>query len=132
MKLLGTNNIVITPIIEQTEGKVDDKDSKEQTKKFTPGLTYLDAEAIKKAIPDVDVTSSEVVINSVITREGHRRSGKLVGVDSNYFRVMNLRVGEGSMFNKRHFQTARPVAIIGQGVESARRLLHDPKLRLAI
>src|ERR1700712_642207 len=90
MKLLGANNIIITPIIEQSEGKVDDKDGKKQSKKYTPGLTYLDAEAIKSAIPDVGATSGEVVVNSVITREGHHRSGKIVGVDSTYFRVMNL------------------------------------------
>src|SRR5215207_851 len=39
MKLLGANNIVITPIVEQTEGKVD-KDAKKSQKKFTPGLTW--------------------------------------------------------------------------------------------
>src|SRR3954466_5640081 len=83
MKMLGANNIVIQPIVEQKEGKVDsDPDAKKQTKKFTPGLSYLDADAISRTIPDVSATSSEVVINSVITREGRHRSGKLVGVDS--------------------------------------------------
>ncbi|MEO8336747.1 MAG: ABC transporter permease, partial [bacterium] len=80
MKLLGANNIVITPIIEQKEGKVEsDANDKKQSKKFTPGLTYLDAQAIKSTIPAVGATSSEVVINSVIAREGHHRSGKVVG-----------------------------------------------------
>src|SRR5215218_9780760 len=64
MKLLGANNIVITPIVEQTEGKVD-KDAKKSQKKFTPGLTWLDAQAIRATIPDVAATSSEVVVNSV-------------------------------------------------------------------
>src|SRR6266513_5787346 len=45
MKLLGANNIVITPIVEQKEGKVADKDAKKATKKFTPGLSWLDAQA---------------------------------------------------------------------------------------
>src|SRR6059058_3315286 len=47
MKLLGANNVVVTPIIEQKEGKVEQDDKKKQSKKFTPGLTYLDAQAIK-------------------------------------------------------------------------------------
>src|SRR6478609_8503103 len=59
MKLLGANNIVITPIVEQTEGKVEDKDGKKQSKKFTSGLTHLDAMAIKATIPAVAATSSE-------------------------------------------------------------------------
>src|SRR5690349_8406017 len=76
MKLLGANNIVITPIVEQKEGKVADKeDGKKQQRKYTPGLTYLDARAIQTTIPNVVGASSEVVVNSVITREGHHRSG---------------------------------------------------------
>src|SRR5215203_7355771 len=33
MRLLGANNVVVTPIVEQTEGKVD-KDAKKSQKKF--------------------------------------------------------------------------------------------------
>jgi putative ABC transport system permease protein len=126
MKLLGANNIVITPIVEQKEGKVEKDDGKKESKKFTPGLTYLDAQAIHEAIPDVAAASSEVVVNSVITREGHHRSGKIVGVDSSYFDVMNLHLSEGSLFAEGHFAAARPVAIIGQGVKSRFFTTEDP------
>jgi putative ABC transport system permease protein len=125
MKLLGANNIVITPIVEQTEGKVD-KDAKKTQKRFTPGLTWLDAQAIRNSIPDVAATSSEVVVNSVITREGHHRSGKIVGVDSSYFDVMNLGVQQGAKFNRQHFATSAQVAIIGQGVKSRFFTTEDP------
>jgi putative ABC transport system permease protein len=118
MRLLGANNIVVTPLVEQKEGKVDKDDGKKQSKKFTPGLTYLDAQAIKATIPNVSATSSEVVVNSVITREGHNRSGKIVGVDSTYFDVMNLRLAQGARFSATHFASAGPVTIIGQGVKS--------------
>src|SRR5215216_1970554 len=115
MKLLGANNVVVTPIVEQKEGKVEKDDGKKQTKKFSPGLSYLDAQAIKATIPAVAATSGEVVVNSVITREGHHRSGKIVGVDSSYFRVMNLRLAQGGGFAAPHFLNAAPVAVIGQG-----------------
>jgi putative ABC transport system permease protein len=118
MKLLGANNIVVTPLVEQSEGKVTDKDDKKEAKRFTPGLTYLDAEAIRQVIPDVGATSSEVVVNTVLTREGRHRSGKVVGVDSAYMRVMNLRLAQGTPFAAEHFAGASPVAIIGQGVKS--------------
>ncbi|HEY2163949.1 MAG TPA: ABC transporter permease [Gemmatimonadaceae bacterium] len=119
MKLLGANNIVITPVIEQKEGKVDnDPTAKKDAKRFTPGLSYLDAEAIRRVVPDVMGTSSEVVVNSVITREGRHRSGKIVGVDSSYFRIMNLKLDEGANFALRHYSTSAPVTIIGQGVKS--------------
>jgi len=126
MKLLGANNIVITPIVEQKEGKVDKDDGKKQSKRFTPGLTYLDAQGIKATIPDVSATSSEVVVNSVITREGLHRSGKIVGVDPTYFGVMNLRLAEGANFAPPHFDRAAPVAIIGQGVKSRFFTTQDP------
>src|SRR5207244_10305514 len=73
---------------------------------------------ITATIPAVAGTSSEVVVNSVITREGHHRSGKVVGVDSSYFRVMNIQLAEGAAFSPVHFSGAAPVAIIGQGVKS--------------
>jgi putative ABC transport system permease protein len=127
MKLLGANNIVITPIDEQKEGKVDsDPNAKKQAKRFTPGLSYLDAEAIQRTIPEIGATSSEVVYNSVITREGIHRSAKVVGVDSNYMNVMNLKVAQGASFATRHFESAAPVAIIGQGVKSRFFTTADP------
>ena len=118
MKLLGANNIVVTPLVEQKEGKVEKDDGKKQSKRFTPGLSYLDAQGIKATIPDVSAASSEVVVNSVITRDGLHRSGKIVGVDPSYFSVMNLRLAEGANFAPPHFDQAAPVAIIGQGVKS--------------
>jgi len=127
MKLLGANNIVITPIVEQSEGKIDsDPDAKKQTKRFTPGLSYLDAEAIKHTLSDVHATASEVVVNSVITREGRHRSGKIVGVDSSYFDVMNLGLAEGARFAASHFERAAPVTVIGQGVKSRFFTTEDP------
>ena len=118
MKLLGANNIVVTPIVEQKEGKVEKDDGKKQAKRFSPGLTYLDAVAIERAIPAVGATSSEVVVNGVISRLGHHRSGKVVGVDASYFGLMNLHLSSGRPFSSMHFSAAAPVTIIGQGVKA--------------
>ena len=126
MKLLGANNVVVTPIIEQKEGNVEQDDGRKDTKKFSPGLSYLDAQAIRATIPAVAATSSEVVVNSVITREGRHRSGKIVGVDPSYFEVMNLRLAEGGRFAPSHFANAAPVAVIGQGVKSRFFTTQDP------
>jgi putative ABC transport system permease protein len=126
MKLLGANNVVITPIVEQQEGRVEKDDGKQEAKKFSPGLTYQDARAIATTIPAVGATSSEVVVNSVITREGRHRSGKVVGVDSSYFAMMNLRLAEGTGFADTHYATAAPVAVIGPGVKSRFFTTEDP------
>jgi putative ABC transport system permease protein len=125
MRMLGANNIVVTPIIEQKEGSVD-KDEKKESKRFTPGLTYLDAQAIATVIPNVAATSGEVVVNTMITREGRRRSGKVVGVDSAYFRLMNLHLLAGTPFTSMQYAGSRPVAIIGHGVRSRFFTTEDP------
>jgi putative ABC transport system permease protein len=126
MKLLGANNIVVTPIVEQKEGTTPKDDSKKESKRFTPGLTWLDAQAIARDIPAVGAASSEVVVNSVISREGRHRSGKVVGVDPSYFDVMNLHLRRGTVFAGSQFTAAAPVTIIGQGVKSRFFTTEDP------
>jgi putative ABC transport system permease protein len=119
MRLLGSNNVIVTPVVEQKEGQIkDDANPKKDNKKFSPGLTYADAQALAKFIPDVDATSAEVVLNSTITREGSHRSGKLVGVDTSYFRLMALNVAQGKAFTAEQVRDGLPVAIIGHGVRT--------------
>ena len=117
MRLLGTNNFIVQPVIEQKEEKARDQGDKEQ-KRFSPGLTLQDAIGIRKVIPQVDAVSGEIVVQTLITREGHRRSGKLVGVDTSYFRLVNLPLAEGKHFTAAEMAGSAPVAIIGHGVKT--------------
>src|SRR5881392_2690947 len=117
LRLLGSNNVVITPLVEQKEGPVEATPTKE-VKKFSPGLTYADAQAIARVIPAVDVTSAEIVLNTTVTREGRHRSGKLVGVDTTYFRLTNLELASGGWFTPLQVERGLPVAIIGDGVRA--------------
>jgi putative ABC transport system permease protein len=117
MQLLGTNNVVVTPVVEQKEGKATDQPERE-TKRFSPGLTVHDAKSIEEIIPAVEITSGEVVLQTRITREGHRRSGRLVGVDTAYFRLFNLAIAQGSGFSPAQVALGSPVCIIGYGVKT--------------
>ena len=117
MKLLGSNNVIITPLIEQKEEKAKDDGTKEP-KKFSPGLTTLDARSILEIVPNVRTTSGEVVLQTLVTREGRRRSGKVVGVDTTYFDLLNLNVAEGKRFAPMQVADGLPVAIIGHGVKT--------------
>ena len=126
MRLLGSNNIIITPLVEQKEGDAKEEKDQKQVKKFTPGLTYQDAEAIRRVVPHVETTSGEIVLNHMITREGKRRSGKLVGVDTTYFRLNNMALTAGSWFTLPQVEYGRPVAIIGRGVRSRFFTTEDP------
>ncbi len=127
MRLLGSNNVLVTPLVEQKEGPVKaGNDDKKETKRFSPGLTYADAEAISSDIPDVDATSAEIVLNTTVTREGRHRSGKLVGVDSAYFRLMNIGLDEGTYFAPDQVRYGMGVAIIGSGIRSRFFTTEDP------
>ncbi len=125
MRLLGSNNVIITPIIEQKEEPASAEPERE-VKRFSPGLTYTDAEAIQRMVPNVDVASAEVVLNTTITREGTRRSGKVVGVDTTYFRLTNLGLAQGRWFNQLQVERGLPVAIIGNGVRTRFFTTADP------
>ncbi len=117
MRLLGSNNVMITPLVEQKEEAAREEPGKE-IKRFSPGLTYEDAKAIARVVPGVEVTSAEIVLNTTMTREGLRRSGKVVGVDTTYFRLTNLDLAAGGWFTPRQVAQGLPVAIIGHGVRT--------------
>jgi putative ABC transport system permease protein len=117
MRLLGTNNIVVTPLVAQKEEAATDEGDKEQ-KRFSPGLTVHDAASIASVLPEVEAASGEIVIQSLITREGRRRTGKLVGVDTTYFRMLNLGIVEGRAFGAAQVAASAPVAVIGHGVKT--------------
>jgi putative ABC transport system permease protein len=125
LRLLGSNNLLITPLVVQREGPVDDRSEKE-VKKFSPGLTYADARAIAQVIPAVEVACPEIVVNTTITREGRRRSGKVVGVDTTYFRLTNLALSSGGQFTPLQVERGLPVAIIGLGVRTRFFTTEDP------
>jgi putative ABC transport system permease protein len=125
MRLLGSNNVMITPLVEQKEEEAKEEQKKD-VKRFSPGLTHADALAIGRVIPGVEVTTGEIVVNTHITREGLRRSGKLVGVDTAYFRLTNLELSHGSWFSDRQVEWGLPIAIIGAGVRTRFFTTDDP------
>src|SRR5688572_3928874 len=85
IKLVGVNNIVIKPVIEQKEEQIDETVGKKDKKKFSPGLTLRDVENIKQTIPGLAMVSPEIVLETYLIRNGIRRSAKLVGVQPEYF-----------------------------------------------
>ncbi|HEX9705062.1 MAG TPA: ABC transporter permease [Gemmatimonadales bacterium] len=125
LRLLGSNNVLVAPLVEQQEGPAEDPSEKE-IKRFSPGLTYADAQAIARVVPAVDAASAEIVLNTTITREGRRRSGKVVGVDTTYFRLTNLELRSGGWFTPVQVERGHPVAIIGHGVRTRFFTTEDP------
>ncbi len=117
IKLLGANNVIIKPVVEQEEGVVTDEDQTEK-EPWSPGLTMADAESIAAIVPGVEAVSPEVVIETEAVRAGLRRSTKLVGVDRHYFEQSDFSLAEGNYFSEEQLDGASPVAIIGQRVKT--------------
>jgi putative ABC transport system permease protein len=118
IKLVGVNNIVIKPIIEQKEEKLDDQSAQKDKKKFSPGLTIRDVQSIQTTIPGLVRMSPEILLNTHIIRNGIRRSAKLVGVETAYFDIYDFQLAEGLYFSSEQLRMGAPVCIIGSAIKS--------------
>ncbi len=119
MQLLGTNNVIIEPVVEQKEGEVEDQNLKiKEQKRFSPGLNLEDMESIQNQIPYVSNVSPEIIFETSFIRSGRMRTGKLVGVNRRYFDINNFELEQGTVFNTLHSQNADPVCVIGSDVKA--------------
>lgn len=117
MQLLGTNNVIIQPVVVQRQGAVNENEEQQSTK-FSPGLTMKDLNTIRELIPEVEKLSPEIVYETSFIREARMRTGKLVGVNSDYFDISNFEIIEGSNFNEIQLNEADPVCVIGYDVKT--------------
>lgn len=118
IKLVGVNNIVIKPIIEQEEEKIEEGPGQREKKKFSPGLTLRDVKSIKATLPVIAKLSPEIILETNLIKSGLRRSAKLVGVDPVYFDIYNFELDDGALFNNDQLRTGAPVCIIGSAIKS--------------
>ncbi|MCC5943912.1 MAG: ABC transporter permease [Bernardetiaceae bacterium] len=122
LKLVGVNNIVITPIVEdKNDKKTDDDaddDTQENSKKFSPGLTLSDVHSIQKILPTAQRVSPEIEIELPAVRKGKQRRVKLIGVTPTYFEIIDFKLSQGKMFSQRHLEYGEPVCIIGRSVQA--------------
>jgi len=118
MKLVGVNNILITPIVESADDAKKEDVSKSEKKRFSPGLTMADAISIKQIIPTVEKVSPEIVYPTHLIKDGIRRQADVVGVTPAFFQIFSLSVKEGEVFNDIQLDEGEPVCIIGQLIKS--------------
>lgn len=127
IKLVGVNNIVIKPIIEQEEEKLaENTGAKKEKKKFSPGLTVRDVNSIQQTIPGITKMSPEIILNTYVIRSGVRRSAKLVGIDPSYFDIFSFELQEGQRFNEEQLKIGAPVCVIGNSIKAKFFPTEDP------
>jgi len=119
IKMVGVNNIMITPVFEGAEGNGSEGEGEnKQARKFSPGLTLEDLQAIKEVVPTVNMVSAEIELNSYVIQGGKRASAKLLGVSNEYFEIFNLPLHEGSFFNDFQEENGIPVCVIGANIKN--------------
>jgi putative ABC transport system permease protein len=123
IKMVGVNNIVINPLIplsdNQDQNSGDQSSGSEKKKrKYTPGLTLKDAEAIQDILPGVRTVCPEITVNSFVMQGGKRVNAKIIGVNSEYFSLYNIPLEEGTLFNEFQEEDGITVCVIGANIRA--------------
>lgn len=128
IKLVGVNNIVITPSSYSLSesGNGDSNDGQPGAKKFSKGLTLLDVEAIREILPTVERITPVISFNYSALLDGISKPVVLEGIENPYFDLFNMKIAEGERFNHLHTEKGLPVCIIGNNIKEQFFRQQDP------
>jgi putative ABC transport system permease protein len=122
IKLVGINNIVITPssyvVNDGSSNGEGNENGKASGKKFSKGLTLLDVEAIKQVLPTIEKITPVISFNYSALLDGKSKPVVLEGIDNNYFDLFNIQLSGGNRFNQTQTQKGLPVCIIGDNIKT--------------
>lgn len=125
MKMVGVNNIIIVPKSEKVQGNSEKEsqgessgNKQEQKESFSPGLSLKDAVSIKEILPSVERVSPEVIYETDVIKDGKKTSTKLTGITPDFFKVFNIEIDQGVMFNDEQLKDGKPVCIIGPKIKA--------------
>ncbi len=119
MKMIGVNNVVITPIIESEDSQsapANADNSSSNKKKFSPGLRIEDAEQIIEVMPNIKRISPHIFLNSYVIFNGKRTSTQLEGITNDFFELFDYLPSKGGLFSDFHLYNGSPVCIIGSDI----------------
>lgn len=121
IKLVGVNNIVITPSsysLSEGGAESNGEDSGQPGgKKFSKGLTLLDAEAIKEILPTIEKITPVISFNYSALLDGKSKPVVLEGIENHYFDLFNMQLARGNRFNSVQLDKGLPVCVIGNNIK---------------
>ena len=130
IKMVGVNNIIISPTKNVVDSENSDEGSEEQaqisTKKFSKGLTLLDAHAIQEILPTVNKVSPVITFNYSAILNGKSKPVVLEGINNSYFELFNIGINNGSVFTAKQMENGIPVCIIGDNIKNVFFNQEDP------
>jgi putative ABC transport system permease protein len=126
IKMVGVNNIVITPVEDVAGADAATESNENEARKYSPGLTLADAEAIRSVLPNVERISPEVSVNSFVVHGGIRYPAKILAVANDFFHLYNLGLSEGDYFTEYQNEHGIPVCVIGYNIKTKLFNNEDP------
>ncbi len=121
IKLVGVNNIIITPIKESVvsngSSQSEDEGEDKKGKRKSNGLTLRDAYSILQTIPSVAKVSPVVSMNYYAINNGKSHPIVLEGVSMDYFSLLNIGIVNGAPFTADQDEKSQPVCVIGYNVK---------------
>jgi putative ABC transport system permease protein len=108
---VGAKNIIIRP---KNIGNIEDDD--EVTKKYSPKLSVNDVIAIKRILPKIEKLTPFVTYKTAAIANGKKKNCNLVGVNSNYFSIYNLKIDQGVIFSDLQQKNSDAVCLIGSNL----------------
>ena len=127
IKMVGVNNIIVTPILINDQASGNDLKSSAATegnqlagnkKKFSKGLSLLDAESIREIIPTVEDVCPIITFNYTAILHDISSPVKLDGTDNTYFNLFDIKLESGTLFHQQHTKEGYPVCIIGNNIKN--------------
>jgi putative ABC transport system permease protein len=127
IKMVGVNNIIVTPILQSNQAGANDPKSSSTTegnqlagskKKFSKGLTLLDANSIQDIIPTVQDVCPIITFNYTAILHDISSPVKLDGTNNAYFNLFDIKLESGTFFHNQHTKEGYPVCIIGYNVKN--------------
>ncbi len=125
MKLIGTNNIVLTAKMPGQGDEEEEEQSEEgnavgnqkEKKPFSPGLTLQDLGALEAILPDIESVSPEIVLPTNVIQSAQLQKAKCIGVNNHFFELNQLDLESGEYFHQTHLEGGKPVCIIGKNIQ---------------
>jgi putative ABC transport system permease protein len=127
IKMVGVNNIIVTPILQSDQASANDPKSSSTSegnqlagskKKFSKGLTLLDASSIQEIIPTVEEVCPIITFNYTAILHDISSPVKLDGTDNSYFNLFDIKLESGTLFHLQHTREGNPVCIIGYNIKN--------------
>lgn len=130
IKLVGVNNIVITPstfsVNEGGSSEGSGNTGQASGTKFSKGLTLLDVKAIEQVLPSIERITPVISFNYSALLDGVSKPVVLEGIENSYFDLFNMQLAEGNKFNDVQTQSGLPVCVIGNNIKNIFFRQDDP------